>query len=181
MIRVVRAPVEETVAAAVLRPVTAEWDAVTPTMRRLELAAGPVPTEQCQRLGELPVGSAVITAAGALRAQFMVHAVVRSADEAVSETGVRRALQNGLRRLSEWAIETVAMPPLGTGAGNLDAEDAAQTMVPTLIEHMRESSYPREVEICVDSDYEHEAFERTLARHRPSSSAASPSDDPHHA
>ena len=181
MIRVVRAPVEDTVAAAVLRPVTAEWDAVTPTMRRLELAAGPLPTEQCQRMGELPVGSAVITAAGTLRAQFIVHAVVRSVDEAVSATAVRRALQNGLRRLSEWAIETVAMPPLGTGAGNLDAEEAAQTMVPAILEHMRESEYPRDVEICVDSDYEREAFERTLARHQPSPPAASHSDDPHHA
>ncbi|MGH7506891.1 MAG: macro domain-containing protein [Longimicrobiales bacterium] len=167
MIRVVRTSLEETDAAAILRPVSAEWDAVTPTMRRLELAAGPSVGEQCQRLGELPVGSAVITAAGALRAQFMVHAIVRSVDEAVSASGVRRALQNSLRRLSEWAIDSVAMPPLGTGAGNLDAEEAALTMLPALVEHMHESAHPRQVDICVDTDYERDAFARALARHAP--------------
>ncbi len=174
MIRVARAPLEEAEAAAILRPVTAEWDAVTPSMRRLELAAGPTPTEQCRRLGELPVGSAVITAAGELRAQFMVHAIVRSIDEPVTEAGVRRALQNGLRRLSEWAIESVAMPPLGTGAGNLDAEEAARAMLPALVEHMRESAYPQQVELCVDTDYERETFERAVAQH---TSATTPGGD----
>src|SRR5690606_34790560 len=99
VIRVVQAPLEEAETAAVLWPVTAEWDAVTAPMRRFELAAGPEPAEQARRLGELPVGSAVITGAGNLRAQFIVHAIVRSMDEPVTAPGVRRALQNGLRRL----------------------------------------------------------------------------------
>lgn len=165
MIRVVQAPLEDAGTAAVLRPVTAEWDAVTAPMRRFELAAGPEPDAQARQLGELPVGSAVITGAGALRAQFMVHAIVRSMDEPVSEHGVRRALQNGLRRLAEWAIDSVAMPPLGTGAGNLDAEDAARMMVTALLEHMRTSAHPSHIEIHVDSEYEREAFERALAQH----------------
>ncbi|MGH7606590.1 MAG: macro domain-containing protein, partial [Gemmatimonadales bacterium] len=114
-----------------LRPVSAEWDAVTPPMRRLEAAAGAQVEAACRRMGELPVGSAVITGAGALTAQFMVHVVVRSREEPVTPASVRRGLENGLRRLAEWAIESVAMAPLGTGAGNLDAEDAARIMIPT--------------------------------------------------
>ncbi|MHB1169851.1 MAG: macro domain-containing protein [Longimicrobiales bacterium] len=172
MIRVVHAPLEDADAAAVLWPVTAEWDAVTVPMRRFELAAGPEPAEQARRLGELPVGSAVITGAGNLRAQFLVHAIVRSIDEPVSAQTVKRALQNGLRRLSEWAIESVAMPPLGTGAGNLDAEESAQTMVPALLEHMRDASHPSQVEIRVDSEYERDAFERAVAMHDGASSGA---------
>lgn len=177
MIDVVRTSLEDAVAAAILRPVSAEWEAVTPTMRRLEIAAGPSVAEQCERLGELPVGSAVITAAGALPAQFMVHAVIRAADEAVSANGVRRALQNSLRRLSEWAIDSVAMPPLGTGAGNLDAEDAAQTMLPVLVEHMNANAHPARVAICVETDYEHDAFERAIARHASGARGSAP-DDP---
>src|SRR5690606_7420505 len=194
-------------------------------MRRFELVAGPEPAPQARRLGELPVGAAVITGGGNLRAQvlvhaivrsvdepvpenslrralqngprrragwgiervevpalrtgggnlraqFLVHAIVRSMDEPVSENSVRRALQNGLRRLSEWAIESVAMPPLGTGAGNLDAEDSARTMVVTLLEHMRDAAHPSEVEIRVESEYEREAFERALTMHGNASPAA---------
>lgn len=164
MIRVVHGDLGATTLEAVLRPVSAEWDAVTPAMRRLEMAAGETVGEQCRRLGELPVGSAVITPAGELSAQFMVHVVVRSMDEPVTAAGVRRGLQNGLRRIAEWGIQRVAMAPLGTGAGNLDAEDAAAIMIELLDEQIRSGGPPSEVEIHVDSEYERDAFERHIAR-----------------
>lgn len=175
MIRIVHGDLAGAGIDAVLRPVTAEWTAVTHAMRRLEMAAGEGPAEQCRRLGELPVGSAVITPAGDLPAQFLVHAVVRSLDEPVTGSGVRRALQNGLRRLAEWDIRRVAMAPLGTGAGNLDAEEAASIMIPVLLEQMREHGTPSEVLIYVDSEYEKDVFERHLALH--GSSGADAADD----
>ena len=165
MIRIVHGDLAGAAIDAVLRPVTAEWTAVTHAMRRLEIAAGEGPAEQCRRLGELPVGSAVITPAGDLPAQFLIHAVVRSVDEPVTGSGVRRALQNGLRRLAEWGIERVAMAPLGTGAGNLDADEAASIMIPVLLEQMQAGGAPSEVEIYVDSEYEKDVFERQLALH----------------
>jgi O-acetyl-ADP-ribose deacetylase (regulator of RNase III) len=171
VIRVIQADIAGTALEAVLRPVTAEWSAVTPAMRRLEMAAGDAPAEQCRRLGELPVGSAVITPAGDLSAQFMIHVIVRSVDEPVTEAGVRRALQNGLRRIAEWGIGRVAMAPLGTGAGNLDAEDAAAIMVPLLTSQIRAGGPPSEVEIYVDTEYEKDAFERHLAREGSTSTA----------
>lgn len=165
MIRVVQGELADHDLAAVLRPVSAEWEPVTPATRRLELAAGTELLEQCQKLGELPVGSAVITSAGNLRAQFMVHVSVRSLEESVSPAVVRRALQNGLRRLSEYGIESVAVAPLGTGAGNLDAEEAAAQMIPLLLEHLQSGQSPLRIEIVVDSEYERDAFERELKRY----------------
>jgi len=179
VIRIVQGELAAAAAEAVLRPVTAEWTAVTHAMRRLELAAGEVPAEQCRRLGELPVGSAVITPAGDLPAQFMVHAIVRSMDEPVTESGVRRALQNGLRRIVEWGIQHVAMAPLGTGAGNLDADEAAAIMIPVLLEHMQAGGPPAEVEIYVDSEYEKDVFERQLAMHGATSSGGAPPGSSH--
>jgi O-acetyl-ADP-ribose deacetylase len=145
---------------AVLRPVSAEWSAVTPAMRRLEAAAGAAVEEQCRAQGELPVGSAAITGAGELTARFMVHVVVRSANEPVTPSGVRRGLQNGMRRLAEWAVQSVAMVPLGTGAGNLDADESASVMLPVLAEHARGGGPPAHLEIFVGSDYERDVFER---------------------
>jgi O-acetyl-ADP-ribose deacetylase len=162
VIRIVQGELTATSAEAVLRPVTAEWNAVTPAMRRLEIAAGPELERQCRSLGELPIGSATITPAGDLAARFVVNVIVRSMDEAVSEAGVRRGLQNGLRRIAEWGIARVAMPPLGTGAGNLDAEDSADVMIPVLMEQLQAGGPPAEVEIYVDSDYEREVFERRV-------------------
>jgi O-acetyl-ADP-ribose deacetylase (regulator of RNase III) len=151
-------------ADAILRPVSADWNAVTPLMRRLEIAAGEKLAEQCSRLGELPVGSASITGAGELPAEFMVHVVVRAREEPVSAGGVARGLQNGLRRLAEWKLSRVAMPLLGTGAGNLDADEAAALMLGVLQDHMSKSEYPSQVIIAVEREYEKEAFDRELRR-----------------
>ncbi|CAN5651324.1 hypothetical protein BH23GEM10_BH23GEM10_18300 [soil metagenome] len=145
-----------------MRPITAEWEAVTPAMRRLDVKAGAAPAAQCMQLGELPVGSAVITAAGDLAAQFMIHVIVRAVDEPVTASGVRRGLQNGLRRLSEWGVRHVALVPLGTGAGNLDAEEAAAIMVPALVEHMAANEVLTQADIHVESDYEFDVFDRQI-------------------
>jgi O-acetyl-ADP-ribose deacetylase (regulator of RNase III) len=178
MIRVVTAELAAAETAAVLRPVTAEWAAPTPAMRRLELAAGPEVEAHCRRLGELPVGSAVVTPGGGLRAGFLVHVVIRSVDRPVSVEAVRRGLRNGLRRLAEWGLESVALPPLGTGAGNLDAEDAADAMVPVLRAHMAEAAHPARIEIHVETDYERAAFERALGRPVPPIESSVPPTDP---
>lgn len=165
MIDVVLSDIAGVSATAIVHPVSAEWDPVTPAMRRLELAAGETVTEQCGRIGELPIGSAVITAAGALQAEFVVHVIVRSVTEPVTEWTVQRGLQNCLRRCAEWGIEKLAMPPIGTGAGNLDAEDVAGLMIPILLDHMRDAQYPSEVVLVADSEYERDAFEQILRYH----------------
>ncbi len=165
MIEVVQGDIANLRASAIMRPVSAEWDPVSAAARRVEIAAGPQLLEQCAKLGDLPVGSAVLTSAGNLDADYIVHAIVRSVDEQVSESTVYRALQNALRRCVEWGLETLALPPMGTGAGNLDAEDAAGVMVPALLEHMRDAEFPARVSIVVDSDYERDVFRHELARY----------------
>jgi O-acetyl-ADP-ribose deacetylase (regulator of RNase III) len=78
-----------------------------------------------------------------------------------------------MRRIAEWGILRVAMAPLGTGAGNLDADEAASIMIPVLAEQMQAGGPPAEVDIYVDSEYEQDVFERHLALY-----AAAGRDDP---
>jgi O-acetyl-ADP-ribose deacetylase (regulator of RNase III) len=162
MIEVVTGDLAAAAAGAVIRPVAADGTAVTPAARRLEVAAGPAVAEQFGRLGELPVGSAVITTGGNLAAEYVVHVVVRSYDEPVTAEVVRRGLTNGLRRLEAWGIESVALPPLGTGAGNLDAEESAAVMIPVLVDHLRGTSRALHVRVVVETEYEREVFARVL-------------------
>lgn len=165
MIEVVQGDLAGLRASAVLRPVSAEWDAVSAAGRRVEIAAGPALLEHCAKLGELPVGSAVLTPPGNLPVDFVIHGIVRSLDEPVSESSVYRALQNALRRCEEWGVETLATPPLGTGAGNLDPEDSASIMIPLLLDHMQHAKYPARVMIVVESEYEDDVFRREISRY----------------
>lgn len=156
--------VEET--EAVLRPVGADWAPVTPAMRRLDAAAGAGLREHCLRLGELPPGSAVITPAGDLPCRFLVHVVVRSPEEPVTASTVSRGLLNGLRRVAEWGLASVALPLLGTGAGNLDAEEAAEAMAPVLLEAQAAAGDGLRVLVVAETEYERDAMERCLRRVR---------------
>lgn len=162
MIEIRLGELEHIATPGMLRPVTSEWMAVTPAMRRVEQMAGEDVERQCRAMGDLPVGSAIVTAAGGLPAELLIHAVIRSATEPVSEGGIARALTAGLRRADEWGIEALTLPPLGTGAGNLDGEVAADVMVPILKEWLRSERQPRHIVVVVESEYERAAFERLI-------------------
>ena len=57
------------------------------------------------------------------------------------------------------------MPPIGTGAGNLDPEEVAFEMVPILLEHVQSGEPPAQVDVMVDTSYEKDAFERESKRY----------------
>lgn len=164
MIEVRLGELGEIEAGAVMRPISSDFSPVTPAMGRLDRAAGPAVEAQCARLGELPAGSAVITAGGGLRAPFIVHVVVRTPEENATAGVVRRGLQNGLRRLAEWEIDSVAIAPLGTGAGNLDAEEAAAVMIPVLMDHFGAARHPSRVVLVVEDAYQQTVFGAATAR-----------------
>lgn len=149
---------------AVVRPVATDFSPVTPAMRRFDEAAGPTVAEQCGRLGDLPLGSAVITAGGELAAEFIVHVAIRSATENPTPGSVRQGLRNALRRLADWEVESVALAPLGTGAGNLDAEESAAAMIPLLVEHVRDVGGRLRATVLVEDEYQLAAFEAAVAR-----------------
>lgn len=162
MISVRLGPLHDVRAEAILRPVSAVLASVTGVGREVELRSGESVRQRLAALGGLPVGGAVVTPAGDLPASYLIHVVVQSDEEPVSEAGVRRALQNGLRRAVELGMESLALPPVGTGAGNLDPEAAAAIMVPLLLEHLGTERHPREVTIVVADAYEEEVFRRTV-------------------
>ena len=68
---------------AIARPVNAMLGATTPVMRKLERAAGASFTEKARLSEPLPVGAAVVTNAGDLQVELLIHGVVSSEDEAV--------------------------------------------------------------------------------------------------
>jgi len=165
MIRVVRDRLATVQADAVLRPVSTELEAVTHEGSVIDVLAGDDLVCRLQESGGLPVGGAAISPAGVgLPSSFLIHVAVHSYDEPATETGVRRGLQNGLRRAVEWEVDTLALSPLGTGAGHLDAETVARVMMQVLWTHLEDAHYPKEIIVVVNGDYEEEAFTRELSR-----------------
>jgi O-acetyl-ADP-ribose deacetylase (regulator of RNase III) len=147
---------------AVVRPATALLEPATPALRRLEQVGGPEFYTQLALEHPLDVGAAVVTSAGGLGSEFVIHAVVRSAEKPVTRDGVRHALVSVLQRAYDWQLQRVATPVVGTGAGNLSFEDAAGILTDVLTAEGRHVEFPSEVYIVVDSEEERTLVEAYL-------------------
>ena len=147
---------------AIARPVNAMLGATTPVMRRLERAAGNSFAEKVRVSQPMPVGSAVVTNAGELPVELLIHGVVSSDDEPVTRATVRLALMSALQRAVAFQIRELALAPFGLGAGNLDIEDSADVMVDVLQEHMRRAAYPSSVLIVVETALEEQVVRGRL-------------------
>ena len=90
-----------------------------------------------------------------------------SAEESLTAFGVQRALMNGLRRAQDWGMTSLALPPLGLGAGSLEPDEVAGMVVEVLLHQQSEGGPPEDVVIVVESTYEEELFRRLLAAAQP--------------
>ena len=149
---------------AIVRPVNEDLGATTPLIRRLELAAGSQLQDQLRLQEPLPVGAAVVTAAGALSAGLLVHAVVMSRTEPVSSDGVRRALTSALQRVESWQIKQIAIPPFGIGAGNLEIDESARVMLSVIAQHVGGARFPEEITLIAETPDEERALAAAVAR-----------------
>ena len=148
---------------AIVRPVNEDLGATTPLLRRLELAAGTQLHNQIRLQEPLPVGAAVVTSAGELSAQLLVHAVVMSRTEPVSADTVRRALLSALQRVESWQIKEVGIPPFGLGAGNLEVDESAKIMVGVIAQHLLGAQYPETITLIAETPDEERALSAALA------------------
>ncbi len=150
MIRVVVDDVGFLAADAIVRPATTRLDPTAAALRRLETMGGAEFHDRLRLTRDLPVGAAVVTAAGGdLPAEFVIHTVIRSETE---------------QQAQEWQFAHLSVPPIGTGAGNLTIEDAAEIMATVLHVHLENSTFPADVSFVVETPEEHEVFEAALRR-----------------
>lgn len=162
MIRVVREVLELWEGECVVRAMRSDGASITPIARRIETGAGPRVAHRIEGMGELPVGSAVLTPGGDLPVRFLMHVVLQSAEEPVTAATVQRAMANALARAADFGMHSLAVPPLGTHAGNLEAEDAARSMAAAIEQHAARATDPEDLHIVVESDYELDVFERIM-------------------
>ena len=111
--------------------------------------------------GPIPVGDAVATAAGTLKARWIVHGAVMGQDLRTNADLVRKTTASCLRVADELGAESLALPAFGTGVGGFPLEECARLMV----EEVRrfEPRALRHVVFAVYGDEARQAFERALS------------------
>jgi len=130
----------------------------------IKRAGGPEIEDEAVRRGPIPVGEAVVTGAGRLKARFVIHAAVMGTDLATDADKIRSATQNSLLRAKELTLRSIAFPALGTGVGSFSYSKAAEIMINTVSERLARESGLEEVLFVLYSDEAYKAFEEELGK-----------------
>src|SRR6185503_16456577 len=97
--------------------------------------AGQQVQDECHKIGTVPLGTAVVTSGGLLKAQCIIHAAVNPLGMWADAKSVRNAVKATLKKADEKKIKRLAFPALGTGAGALAVERCADILIEEVMKH----------------------------------------------
>ena len=121
-----------------------------------------IETEAVEK-GPIPIGEAVVTGAGKLKAKYVIHAAVMGQDLRTDEKKIRDSTLNSLKRAEELKLHSIAFPALGTGVGGFPMDKCAEFMISEAQEFLKGSRHLNEVLFVLFDKSGYEAFERERA------------------
>jgi len=95
----------------------------------IKRAGGQEIEAEAVKQGPVPVGEAVATGAGELKAKYIIHAAVMGQDLKTDADKIRQATRSSLLRGDELGIKSIAFPALGTGVGGFPLGECAGIMI----------------------------------------------------
>lgn len=125
---------------------------------------------EMEAMSKAPIdpGEAVVTNAGSLDVEYVIHAAAMGDDLVTSEALIRSATQNSLYKCDELHIESVAFPALGTGVGRFAVDVSAKAMIDEVVLYLQEESDTslREVVFYLFGEETFQSFSRALEKVR---------------
>ena len=110
---------------------------------------GPTIQDECDRIGGTHVGGAVVTGGGALKADYVIHAVGPRQGEGDEDRKLADAVRNSLKRCEETGIASVAFPAISTGIFGFPVDRAAAIMMEQVREHLEGTTVLKRVVFCL--------------------------------
>ncbi len=93
--------------------------------------------EEALKHAPIPVGKAIATGAGLLKAKYVIHApTMKKPAMRIGKENVGLATKGALECAKRLKIESVAFPGMGTGVGGLKPQEATQIMMHEIKRHI---------------------------------------------
>jgi O-acetyl-ADP-ribose deacetylase len=120
---------------------------------------GPSIQDECDAHGPVAVGEAAITGAGQLSARHVIHAASMALGGRTTSQTLSRAMTATFAIARQHAIETLAVPAVGTGIAGFPLDECARIMAGCLRHAMDEGWSPSEVRFVLYDEAALQAFE----------------------
>jgi O-acetyl-ADP-ribose deacetylase (regulator of RNase III) len=98
---------------------------------------GEIIQRECDAVGSIPVGGAIITSGGKLRARFVIHAASMQLGGETTARALRSSTAHSMRIAAEKNLRSIAFPAIGTGIAGFPLSECAQIMLREVVDHLR--------------------------------------------
>jgi O-acetyl-ADP-ribose deacetylase (regulator of RNase III) len=128
----------------------------------IQRRGGIVIQKELDEIGSCPTGEAVVTQAGILKAEYIIHVNGPKFREPDEEEKLRQSTRSVLRRADEKGIKQLAVPPIGTGLYQVPMDLCVRVMVETITQHLQNNTTLEEVFLVTMDDREYGPFQKKL-------------------
>ena len=125
---------------------------------------GPTIQAECDRLGPIAVGEAVITGGGTLPARYVIHAVGPRGGVNNAEALLGRAVVSALRVAAKHHLKSIALPAISTGVFGFPLEPCARITLQSCLVWMQGNALPERVRIVLFDWRAYRVFGEELTR-----------------
>ncbi len=125
----------------------------------IQQRGGIVIQKELDEIGSVPTGEAVVTQAGILNADYIIHVNGPKFREEDEKGKLEDAVVSALALAEENGVKRMAFPPIGTGMYQVPMDLCANVMVDTISRHLANGSNLEEVLIVVQDPREITPFE----------------------
>jgi O-acetyl-ADP-ribose deacetylase (regulator of RNase III) len=128
----------------------------------IQQRGGIVIQKELDEIGSCPTGEAVVTEAGILKADWIIHANGPKFREEDEEDKLRQTIQSALARAEEKGVKRLAFPPMGTGLYQVPLDLCSRVMVDTISERLANGGTLEEVLIVAPDNREFDPFKAQI-------------------
>lgn len=125
---------------------------------------GPSIQEECNRIGSIPVGTAVMTGAGHLKAKRVIHAVGPRMGDGDEDKKLAAAVRAAMALADRRGLKSLAMPAISTGNFGFPIDRAARIILTEIQRFLQGGTKLERVVVCLRGDDAFQVFKRELRR-----------------
>lgn len=125
---------------------------------RLMKLGGDIVQAECNQIQNIQKTSAVVTSAGNLPAQYLIHTIMYNAGEEAQEDEMMLAIRSALNAAKEKMLKTISMPLIGESSG-ISIKRAAELMLAEVKRHLELETTLEKIFFMVNDDASYIALE----------------------
>lgn len=149
---------------AIVNPATENLQLGSGVAAAIREKGGPSIQEECNRIGQTPVGTAVMTGAGHLKAKRVIHAVGPKMGEGDEDKKLASAVRAALALADRRGLKSIALPAISTGSFGFPMDRAARIILTEIQRFLQGGTKLERVVIALHGDDAFQVFKKELRR-----------------